>query len=141
MARPPLSSRRPVLNKNSPSFPMTSLEPTSSMSRTTAPGLSLLRRSRTPNHLTSLVSRLSSSSIQPVVSLSFPMSLENLAITPTPLGATSRPLPVLLPPPLRPPAPHRPPAPVVPKRLNRTGPCRVTPLPPGSLEFLFCSPS
>ena len=141
MGRPPPSSSRPALNKNSPSFPMTSLEPTSSMLKITAHGLSLLRPSRIPNLPTSLVSRPSSSLIQLAVFLSLSMSLEHLATIPTPLGAASRHLLVLLPLPLRPLASHRPPVPAVPKRPNRTGLCRVTPLPPGSLEFLFSSPS
>ena len=142
MGRPPLSSRSLALNRNSYSFPMTSLEPTSSMLKPTAHRPSLLRRSRTPNLPTPLVSRPSSSSIQLAVSLSFPMSLESLALTPMPPGAASRPFLVLSPPPVRLPASsHRPPVPAVPKRPSRMGLRRVTPLPPDSSESLFCSPS
>ena len=92
MDRPLHSLCKPGFNKNLLTFPTTTPQPTSSMLKTTARGPSLPLQSKIPSLLTSLVSRLSSSSIQLAWFTSFRMYPEmTVALTPMLLGATSRP--------------------------------------------------
>ena len=138
--RPLPSSCRLGFNKNSLSFLMTSLEPTSSMLKAIAPEHFLPPRSKTQSPLMSLASRLSFSSIQQALYLSFPTQLVITTSMPMPLGAPSSPLLALLPRPTseatRPPTTNEtiiPMSQLTPKRLiqTRAGPHQVTPWPLG----------
>jgi len=97
MDRPLPSLCRLGFNKNSLSFLTTFLELMSSMLKTIAPEHFLPRRSKTQSPLMSLASRLSFSSIQQALYLSFPTQLVITTSMPMPLGAPSSPSLALLP--------------------------------------------